>query len=242
MDKLPNFYTIIKDDEIENVKVGSSLSGKRTGSKDNRDSFANYILHTTLPELSNIAVVEAIAEKAFYGFDLVDKIKVIKLLSPDEIRELLPQKVKYNDREITYKNGMKHSYDDQPALIMGPLREWYREGLLHRDNDKPARTVNTGIVSLHYSEGMTPEVRTIEDREWWLGGKRHRDGDLPAVMLSNGTMLWYNNGRLNRCGYNFAVIIGNCVTDKIHISLDGETCRDFKPGDRYIAHKGKIYN
>jgi hypothetical protein len=53
---------------------------------------------------------------------------------------------------------------------------WYKNGLLHRDNDLPA------AISLY------------GDHFWSQMGELHRDNDLPAVIFSNGYQEWYQNG------------------------------------------------
>ena len=59
---------------------------------------------------------------------------------------------------------------------LGGTMFWFKNGLNHRDNDKPA------IV---YHDG---------DMSWHINGKLHRDNDKPAVIYSNGTMSWWENG------------------------------------------------
>ena len=43
----------------------------------------------------------------------------------------------------TYKNGLLHSYDDQPAEITKTLKLWYSNGKLHR-KEKPAICYTNG--------------------------------------------------------------------------------------------------
>jgi hypothetical protein len=42
---------------------------------------------------------------------------------------------------------------------------------------------------------------------WYKNGKRHRDNDMPAVIYSNGTQEWYKNGKLHRDNDMPAIII-----------------------------------
>lgn len=56
---------------------------------------------------------------------------------------------------------------------------WYKNGIIHRDDDKPAVT--------------------IQNRQYWyINGKYHRDGDKPAIIYPNGRKEWFNNGVLHR--------------------------------------------
>jgi hypothetical protein len=60
-------------------------------------------------------------------------------------------------------------------------QEWRVNGLLHRDNDKPA-------VVRYASEHW----RLCE---WWVNGQRHRDGDRPAIICYDGLAEWWIHGR-----------------------------------------------
>jgi hypothetical protein len=89
-----------------------------------------------------------------------------------------------NAGDIKYKlpNGNLHSpeYGNLPAVTYSNgLREWYRNGKLHREID-PAVINNGG------------------DQFWYIHGKRHRDNDMPAVMHADGRQYWYVHGKLHR--------------------------------------------
>ena len=58
-------------------------------------------------------------------------------------------------------------------------KKWYKNGELHRDNDKPA---------IIWSNGQ---------KEWYKNGKRHRDGDKPAVINPDDNIeIYYSNNIL----------------------------------------------
>ena len=58
---------------------------------------------------------------------------------------------------------------------------WYKEGLVHRDDDLP-------------SYGS-------ESKCWSKHGLDHRDGDLPAKIVRDGqSKSWYKEGKLHRVG------------------------------------------
>jgi antitoxin component YwqK of YwqJK toxin-antitoxin module len=79
---------------------------------------------------------------------------------------------------LWYKDGLLHRDDDKPAIIyVGGDKLWFQNGKLHRDGDKPA--------GIH-------EDSTI--KEWYQNGECHRDGDKPAVIHSDGYKEWYKNG------------------------------------------------
>ncbi len=85
----------------------------------------------------------------------------------------------------TYRNGLLHSYDDNPAIVAdnGTYKVWYKEGKIHRDGDLPAITRDD-----------------VEYQEWYRAGMLHRDGDLPAIIGSDNHREWYRNGKLHRDG------------------------------------------
>ena len=104
----------------------------------------------------------------------------------------------------TYRNGLLHSFDDQPAMIDDfGTQLWYRDGVVHRDGDLPAyvgdqdfdetqRWYKNGV--LHREGGPV----AIEDsglqgiyQEWWFEGRRHRVGG-PAFISNRGSDWWEN--------------------------------------------------
>jgi hypothetical protein len=58
--------------------------------------------------------------------------------------------------------------------------EWCKDGVYHRDGDKPARIYKDGTLV------------------WWKNGKWHRDGDKPAMIYADGTLTWFKNGKQHR--------------------------------------------
>ena len=82
----------------------------------------------------------------------------------------------------TYRNGVRHSFNDEPAVVFGNTKEWWWKGKLHREGDLPAVIMNDG-----------------KSFEWWVNGKRHREGDQPAVIYSaDPYKAWYVNGVRHR--------------------------------------------
>ena len=89
----------------------------------------------------------------------------------------------------TYKNGVLHSYNDEPAYYCFFYQLWYRDGKRHRDGDLPA-------------------IINGNNKEWYRDGKRHRDGDLPAFISDDNKQIWYKNGIRHRDGDKPAYIYG----------------------------------
>jgi hypothetical protein len=63
----------------------------------------------------------------------------------------------------TYRNGLLHSFGDEPAITDFFKKSWFKDGKLHREGDLPA------CISLFYDA-------------WYKNGVRHRDGGLPAII------------------------------------------------------------
>ena len=55
---------------------------------------------------------------------------------------------------------------------------FYKNGQIHRDNDKPAI------------------IREDGSKHWYQNGQLHRDNDLPAIIWDDGTQFWYKHGKL----------------------------------------------
>jgi hypothetical protein len=137
----------------------------------------------------------------------------------------------------TYLNGLLHSYDDEPAFVSGNRREWYWNGLLHRDGDLPAVVIEgtaerwyrygkshrDGDLPAHiaenyqewnkdgniHREGDLPAIIDGTCSSWYKNNRLHRDGDLPAVLDVQADMyMWFKNGLRHRDGYEPAVIKG----------------------------------
>jgi hypothetical protein len=95
-------------------------------------------------------------------------LKFDNTIIPNKYRIMLEEKnipLKLKEEHIVYDDGKQ---------------EWYRNGLIHRDNDLPAIILSNG------------------DQIWCKNDKVHRDGDLPAIEYANGTKKWYQNGKLFR--------------------------------------------
>ena len=75
-----------------------------------------------------------------------------------------------------YKNGKLHRGNDKPAIeFPDGSKSWYKNGKRHRENDKPA---------IEYLSGT---------KVWYINGKRHRENDKPAIEWSNGRKEWWIN-------------------------------------------------
>jgi len=63
--------------------------------------------------------------------------------------------IEYDDRiETLNDKGELHSFNDNPAVKchFGGYKKWYKDGELHRDNDKPACIYYNGSMKW-YKEG-----------------------------------------------------------------------------------------
>jgi len=76
--------------------------------------------------------------------------------------------------EYTEKKETKYVYTsgvDEDGTFF-----WKKNGLLHRDNDKPAL--------------ITPDCMLY----WYKDGKQHREGSKPAIIYPSGSVLYYKDG------------------------------------------------
>lgn len=77
-----------------------------------------------------------------------------------------------------YKEGVLHREEDLPAIeYINRIKIWYKNGLLHRDNDHPAIEDDVGT------------------KKWYKEGKLHREGGLPAIIWGDGDCAWYYKGK-----------------------------------------------
>lgn len=82
-------------------------------------------------------------------------------------------------KKLNFSDDIPSDYTGQVICPNGTV-EWYQDGLLHRDNDKPA-VINADGTKAHYQKGLI-----------------HRDGDKPAVIGGNGLLEYRRFGHLHR--------------------------------------------
>ena len=105
----------------------------------------------------------------------------------------------------TYKNGVLHSYEDQPAVSTATYKIWYKDGKIHRDGGQPAyidsectewyKEGKLHRESLSGEPDLPAVIRGEFNLQWWVNGVRHRKGDLPAVIFENRQEWWVNGLR-----------------------------------------------
>lgn len=92
-----------------------------------------------------------------------------------------------------HKGGLPAVEVNQPGMRR---REWYWNGVLHREHDLPA-VVEDWTTSQNDGRGKTK--KTAHRSEWWRYGVRHRGGGRPAIndnSLHEGMRLsWFVNDR-----------------------------------------------
>jgi antitoxin component YwqK of YwqJK toxin-antitoxin module len=71
-----------------------------------------------------------------------------------------------------YKNGLIHRENDKPAIeYFDGSKAWYINGQIHRENDKPA---------IEWKNGY---------KQWWINGELHRENDKPAIESADGILM-----------------------------------------------------
>lgn len=98
---------------------------------------------------------------------------------------------------ITYldqRYNILHSFKDEPAfLFLTEIKEWWKNGKLHRDKDQPA-------VIDEYGERYIKNGKMYKWKKangivtYWKNGCKHRDNDQPAVIYPDGTKEWWIHG------------------------------------------------
>ena len=107
---------------------------------------------------------------------------VIIWFQEHQIRLHLLQEYRYkNFKQMWYKNGLLHRDNDLPAIIYDSGTQiWCQNGKKHRFNDLPT------------------EIWLDCTEIWYQKGKLHRENDLPALIKPNGVQAWYQNGQYHR--------------------------------------------
>jgi hypothetical protein len=87
------------------------------------------------------------------------------------------------DSQTLDSNGKLHSFNDEPAEISSYGKTWYKHGVVHRENDLPARI---------YTRKNDPAGFS-----WFLDGVSHRGENKPAY-ISNSISRWTVKGSTHR--------------------------------------------
>lgn len=114
---------------------------------------------------------------------LTDFIKAPKF-DPDRYEKEFKEKFGYDLPaviEYEYKTGIT-------------IEKWYKNGVIHRDNDLPA-----------YRNFCDQAANRIAEESWYQNGLRHRDNDKPAFTIKhfesnhlNSIEVWFQNGKIYR--------------------------------------------
>ena len=92
-------------------------------------------------------------------------------------------------------HNQPHNYDRHAVIDEKGTQSWYKEGMLHREGDQPAKILWNGA------------------QEWYKEGVLHRDGDQPAIIYANGTQVWYKEGKTHREGDQPAIVRANGIRE-----------------------------
>jgi hypothetical protein len=106
------------------------------------------------------------------GLDISEQLASILVSSWEEKRLGDYYGVRYSNGDEIWKfRHYYHSENDIPARSKSVLREWYKYGSKHRDNDLPA---------------VIYDINNENSRkEWWFNGRLHRTNGQPAVVDIN---------------------------------------------------------
>lgn len=150
------------------------------------DTIAKWIPVSDIPEL--------IIKLYLPGDDCLDDTTISQVFT----RSYEFDSATYMDHEFR----VLHSFNDQPAVSDPTCKEWYRNGKLHRDNDKPAMIFWNGSEEwfkngIRYREDDKPLLVRKDGTKFWLDkyNNYHRENDKPAIICSSGKCEWYIHGK-----------------------------------------------
>lgn len=105
---------------------------------------------------------------------------------------------------VHYSSGSYDDYDemdeenDYKNFCSSSMMVWFKNGLIHRDNDLPAYTFGS-------SENLVNENRESVDywsKMWYKEGQLHRENDLPAIKNVEGEFYYLNGKSIRSIYYN----------------------------------------
>lgn len=161
----------------------------------NLDTLSLAMSRLTVSQPPIVPPVSNAVPKATPNLELLDKVVfgiVASFAQDNETAESFStlagsRSYYYIDNNCTYRNGLLHSINDEPAIVLSDgTCQWYKNGQMHRDPNPITGITKPAAV---YPDGT---------KMWYKHGERHRDNDEPAVEDSNGCYSWYKNGKLHR--------------------------------------------
>lgn len=205
-------YTIIK----YSMDVKKPLRIERSDTyKTYKNRLANYI--------KKYKTFKNTPHDTKYKFDFLQHNPGFSAILPDDMRYMIAQKLKEGSKKIitlsddtivTLLDGIPHSFDGKPAIIaevlIDDLRafdiirifnsymylEWYKKGILHRDNDKPAiiqyNVKNTSqeidmleIILQDQNFNIQRNSKPFSyprSKKWYIDGKLQRHHNKPVII------------------------------------------------------------
>ena len=140
---------------------------------------------------------------------VTNEIKIGANLTYNELLSCMPdgEIIRPNGEREWYRNGLRHRDDDLPAMkrYCGTLI-WFKNGLIHRENGQPAVIRASGTCEWHkngqfHRDDDLPAIERSDGvREWIRNGMRHREGDLPAIERPKAGREWFKNNLRHREG------------------------------------------
>lgn len=102
-----------------------------------------------------------------------------------------------------------HSFDDEPAIVYpNGEQNWYIDGVQERGGDRRSRVTThaDGTVNqfwyknglLHRDNDLPAVIGHDGTQMWYQDGRQHRGDDKPAIVRFNGSRLWLVNGQQHR--------------------------------------------
>ena len=108
-----------------------------------------------------------------------------------------------------------HSVDDQPASITTEIetgnlisQAWYRYGVAHRGNNKPAEVYTDGDCryyfngEIHRTDGGPAYISNLGIKQWFINGIYTRLGGGATFVTGEGTQYWLIGTDINNMLHN----------------------------------------
>lgn len=216
-----------------NILGAIAGSGKteihRTGFRSEKAQILALLIQTRGQDtIRTQSVADYYSVPVFY--DKEDFVAYVSSLAP-HINEFRVEK-NYEEYLSSWQNLVwpVDSLNDQPSVVIDGRRKesfWYKNEVLHRDNDLPAYTSGEHIQKWyqqgkrHRTNGPAHifDTRKRFCYQWYIDDKLHRDNDLPAYIAglqvagevdqSSISMRWAEHGIRHRDGDLPAIIEGD---------------------------------
>lgn len=106
---------------------------------------------------------------------------------------LINIKEEYFLAKYSFYKGKLHSFNDNPAYSSLGINKWYKNGVLHRNNDLPAYIEEQFVLKWYnngkiHRDNLKPAVKYVHENiaeEFWVNGEQLNEDDFRKYSLKN---------------------------------------------------------